>query len=292
LSTSPDRAATAARYALAAFFVALATLLQPTTIRALLPAVGRVRRRGGVRRVAWRAWSRRTGCVAVGVCVGPRRVARDRALDRRPRPAGVFDASSFLTLALIGGALGWVTRRLRSAESTLRERERELVQARDRLETAVERTERLRASEERYALAMEAAGEGHTDWNVETGEFYVSPRLLDILGHPPGTTFADRADWVRRLPLRSDDRKRWEAAVADHFAGPNAKFQMDLRIAVDGRTRWVAFNYIATRDDTGKVVRWTGSIADVDEAKRDVATVLDTIRARSRCSRAVASSTS
>ena len=125
----------------------------------------------------------------------------------------------------------------------------------------------LRTSEERYALAMEAAGDGHTDWNLVTGEFYISPRLLRILGYAPGTTFADRADWVRRFPFHPEDRPRWEAAVADHFAGREAKFRMDLRIVVSGETRWVAFTFIASRDASGKPVRWTGSIADINDAK-------------------------
>jgi PAS domain S-box-containing protein len=125
----------------------------------------------------------------------------------------------------------------------------------------------LRASEERYALAMEAAGDGHIDWNLVTGEFYISPRLLRILGYPPGTTFADRADWVRRFPFHPEDRPRWEAAIAAHFAGREATFRMDLRIVVKGETRWVAFTFIATRDPAGKPVRWTGSIADINDAK-------------------------
>src|SRR5262245_21122425 len=127
--------------------------------------------------------------------------------------------------------------------------------------------EALRRSEERYSLAMEAAADGYTDWNLETGEFYISPRLLKILGYAPGTTFADRGDWVRRFPFHPEDRKRWEAAIAAHLAGREAKFRMDLRIAVNGETRWVAFNFIAARDPAGKPVRWTGSIADINDAK-------------------------
>src|SRR5262249_21078979 len=106
---------------------------------------------------------------------------------------------------------------------------------------------------------------------------HTSPRLLKILGYPQDTTFADRADWVHRFPFHPDDRKRWEAAIAAHFAGREAKFKMDLRIVVNGETRWVAFTFIATRDAAGNVVRWTGSIADSGDAKRDRATMLDAI---------------
>jgi PAS domain S-box-containing protein len=145
---------------------------------------------------------------------------------------------------------------------------------------AIERAESinvLRRSEERYALAMEAASDGHTDWNLVTGEFYVSPRLLRITGHSPDATFVDRADWVRRFPFHPEDRARWEAAIATHFAGREAKFNGDFRIVVNGETRWLAFNFIAMRDATGNVIRWTGSIADINDGKRDIATVLDAI---------------
>ena len=135
----------------------------------------------------------------------------------------------------------------------------------------------LKLSEERYALAMEAAADGHMDWNFLTGEFYISPRMLQIVGHPLDATFADRADWVARFPFHPEDRKRWETAVAAHFAGREAIFKMDLRIVVNGEMRWLAFNFIATRDAAGKVVRWTGSITDLTDAKRDVATVVESI---------------
>jgi PAS domain-containing protein len=41
----------------------------------------------------------------------------------------------------------------------------------------IERGERaLRESEERYALAMEGANEGHFDWNFDEGPSFLSPQ--------------------------------------------------------------------------------------------------------------------
>jgi PAS domain S-box-containing protein len=131
-----------------------------------------------------------------------------------------------------------------------------------------EALEKLRNSEQRYALAMEAAGDGHTDWDLVSGEFYISPRLLEIVGHPPGASFADRADWVRRFPFHPEDRPKWEAAVAAHYAGRDSHFKMELRIVVRGEVRWTAFHFLSTRDAAGKPIRWTGSIGDITEQKR------------------------
>jgi PAS domain S-box-containing protein len=126
----------------------------------------------------------------------------------------------------------------------------------------------LRESEERYALAMEAAGDGHTDWNLETGEHYISPGLLKICGYAPETTFRDRAEWVRRFPFHPDDRPKWEQAIAAHFAGREPNFKMELRIVVGGEVRWTAFHFLSKRDAAGKPIRWTGSIGDITDWKR------------------------
>jgi PAS domain S-box-containing protein len=128
--------------------------------------------------------------------------------------------------------------------------------------------EALRNSEQRYALAMEAAGDGHTDWDLVSGEHYISPRLLQICGYAPGTSFRDRADWVRRFPFLPEDRAKWEQSVAAHFAGRESHFKMELRIVVRGEVRWTAFHFLCTRDAAGTPIRWTGSIGDITEQKR------------------------
>ncbi len=128
--------------------------------------------------------------------------------------------------------------------------------------------EALRNSEQRYALAMEAAGDGHTDWDLRTGEHYISPRLLQICGYPPDATFRDRAEWVQRFPFHSEDRPKWERAVAAHFASSESHFKMELRIVVGGEVRWTAFHFLSTRDATGTPIRWTGSVGDITEQKR------------------------
>src|SRR6202163_173095 len=127
--------------------------------------------------------------------------------------------------------------------------------------------EALRFSEQRYALAMEASGEGHWDWNVGTDEFYADPRMLELYGFPPGTTFAGRLDFLARLPLHPQDRPKWEAAAAAHFAGTAARIDMEIRILLRGETRWIHLTGLVSRDAADKPSRWTGSVADVTDRR-------------------------
>ena len=181
---------------------------------------------------------------------------------------GFFDLPRFITLGLTGAAVGWGTSSYRRAAAVLRERDRELTRARDELETAVaERTAHLAASEERYALAMRASGEGHWDWKIDTDEFYASPRYLEIAGFPADMEYSRRADIVDRIPFHPDDRATYQAAVAAHFAGKTPRVDLVIRIIPNGELRWLHVIGMCTRDADGKPVRWAGSANDITARK-------------------------
>jgi PAS domain S-box-containing protein len=127
--------------------------------------------------------------------------------------------------------------------------------------------EALRLSEERYAMAMDAAGEGHWDWIVGSDEFYCSPRMLAMCGFPEGTRFAGRSDFLARFPFHPEDQPQWAQAVAAHLAGRTARFQMRIRMIPNGQVRWIDCTGLVLRDADGKPLRWTGSVADVTERK-------------------------
>ena len=126
----------------------------------------------------------------------------------------------------------------------------------------------LKRSEERYALVMAAADEGYWDWIVASDQFHASPRLLEMYGLPPATTFAGREDFLARIPLHPEDRPKWQEAVAAHFAGETARFDKELRILRGGETRWLHLTGLATRTASGEVVRWAGATKDVTARKQ------------------------
>jgi PAS domain S-box-containing protein len=125
----------------------------------------------------------------------------------------------------------------------------------------------LRRSEDRYARAMEASGDGHTDWIVATDEFYASPRLLEMCGLPPDTTFAGRSDFVARFPVHPEDRERIVAAVNAHYAGTSARFELDMRVLRRGETRWMHAIFLCSRDASGTLVRASTAVTDVTDRK-------------------------
>jgi PAS domain S-box-containing protein len=114
---------------------------------------------------------------------------------------------------------------------------------------------------------MGAAGEGHWDWNIAKDEYYCSPRMLEMYGFPVYSASSRRADFLAQVPFHPEDRSKWEDAVAAHFAGVTGRFDLEIRIVPQGETRWIHLTGMCYRDDSGKPVRWTGSVTDVTDRK-------------------------
>jgi signal transduction histidine kinase len=68
--------------------------------------------------------------------------------------------------------------------------------------------------------------------------------------------------------MHPEDFARWEAAREELFAGTGERLAMEVRYIVRGETRWHNLQAICKRDDTGKVIRWTGSTTDITDRKR------------------------
>ena len=64
----------------------------------------------------------------------------------------------------------------------------------------------LRASEERYELAMSAVNEGVYDWDIASGEVYFSEGVHRVLGLSPGELRSTK-DWLARV--HPDDLRRY-----------------------------------------------------------------------------------
>ena len=66
----------------------------------------------------------------------------------------------------------------------------------------------LRQSEERYALAMEGANEGHFDWNFENGSSFLSPQMKLLHGRGADAPVTTREAWMAAVDIHPDDVAR------------------------------------------------------------------------------------
>jgi PAS domain S-box-containing protein len=135
--------------------------------------------------------------------------------------------------------------------------------------TPLERAEQaLRASEERLALALDAAEYGVWDWNVATGEVAYDDRWLRILGFARGDVPADIDTWRSRV--HPDDLASVDAAMAAHWRGETEAFAAEHRLRrKDGTFLWVLTRgRIVARGPEGRPLRIAGTQRDVSDRKR------------------------
>jgi PAS domain-containing protein len=72
----------------------------------------------------------------------------------------------------------------------------------------------LRFSEERHHLAVVGSNDGLWDWNVQTGEMYVSPRTKDLVGYADHEI--ENSPEALLALVHPDDRQGALAAVRAH----------------------------------------------------------------------------
>ena len=127
----------------------------------------------------------------------------------------------------------------------------------------------LRKSEERYALAMDGANEGHWDWDLASDRIFVSPKMKALAGLMPDTPVATRADMLASSNVHADDLPRLHERVNDHIEGRTSLFELEYRVRhPDGEWHWLLARGRALRDGDGKAYRFVGSAIDVSARKK------------------------
>jgi PAS domain S-box-containing protein len=127
--------------------------------------------------------------------------------------------------------------------------------------------QRLRQSEARFQLAMEAANDGLWDWNLQTGATYFSPRWFTMLGYTPEDFPASHETWSELL--HSEDREAFEAVVRSH-ADSGEDFSLDFRMRNrGGEWQWInARGRVVAWDDQGRSLRMVGTHSDITPRKQ------------------------
>jgi PAS domain S-box-containing protein len=125
---------------------------------------------------------------------------------------------------------------------------------------------RLRESEERYALVARASNDGLWDWKLPTNEVYFSTRWKATLGYDDDEISSSPSEWFDRI--HPQDRASVERDIGLHLAGQILFFENEHRMRHrNGTFRWVMTRGLAVRNSEGVPVRFAGSQADITEGK-------------------------
>ena len=140
--------------------------------------------------------------------------------------------------------MGRLGRTLDGMATALAERDARLEQGRRQLEATADA---LRASEQRFARALEAAEEGLWEYDHLRDVLTPSPRFAAMVGSTPAELAGPFAGMMARI--HPEDRPTFQRAVELHEAGQAPRVQAEFRMRhADGSWRWMA--------SQGRVVEW------------------------------------
>ncbi|MEX3896246.1 ATP-binding protein [Paraburkholderia sp. BR10954] len=123
----------------------------------------------------------------------------------------------------------------------------------------------LRASEERFQLAVRGATAGLWDWNPQTGAMYFSPHFKAIMGNAQNNLPNEAS--VHQEAIHPEDIDRVTACLTAHLEHKNA-YDVEYRIrTMSGEYRWVQSRGQALWNISGQPYRMVGWIIDVTERK-------------------------
>jgi PAS domain S-box-containing protein len=128
--------------------------------------------------------------------------------------------------------------------------------------------ERLRDSEERLRLALQAANQGLYDLDVRTGQTVVSPEYARMLGYEPEEFQESNAAWRERL--HPDDRVGVYQAYEDYVAGRVAEYRVEFRQRTkNGQWKWIlSLGKVQQRDADGQPLRMLGTHTDITATRQ------------------------
>ena len=125
----------------------------------------------------------------------------------------------------------------------------------------------LRASEARFAAAVQATNDGVWEWDLVQRQVYFSDRWKEILGCAPGEIADELLEWQDRV--HSEDRERFDRACREFFDGKGTLFGLEYRLRHrDASYRWILLQALLVRAPDGRPLRLTGAHTDITARKQ------------------------
>lgn len=169
--------------------------------------------------------------------------------DRFSRDHSLFVAVAGSVLSLLIALLSW-----------------QMINTRRRaVRLAKEMTEELRESEQRWAFALEGAGDGVWDWQVAEGKIIFSRRWKEMLGCAEEDIGDDPDEWQSRV--HPEDLPEAQAAMQRCLVGETPVYVVEQRMRCkDGGWKWVlARGMVVSRGEDGAPLRMIGTVSDINE---------------------------
>jgi len=125
----------------------------------------------------------------------------------------------------------------------------------------------LKESNLRFDFALEGAGYGLWDWNVQSGEHFFCKRYKAMLGYQEHEFANTEADWLDHL--HPDDRGGVLATLKAYLDGVTTNYAALYRMRCkDGSHRWIqSRGMVVSRDPQGQPIRMSGTHADLTERR-------------------------
>ncbi|HYD94449.1 MAG TPA: EAL domain-containing protein [Noviherbaspirillum sp.] len=121
----------------------------------------------------------------------------------------------------------------------------------------------LRASEERFHLALEAAGDGVWDWEIASRNFTLSARGRAMLGYGENDIGSKLENWLAITHPEDQERVRANtmACVQGRIPFLSCEYRVRCR---DGSWKWLlARGAVVNRDADGRATRMVGTTIDI-----------------------------
>lgn len=149
-----------------------------------------------------------------------------------------------------------------------------LAGSRERAQALAQRmTRALRESEQRWAFALEGAGDGVWDWDMRADTLVTTARWKALMGWPLA---AGEPRLVQMLPLiHPDDHVGLRQRLRDCVQGGLGTFEVEYRVRAEGGGwRWLlARGRIVERDEGGDPLRMIGTLSDIDARRQSEAQI-------------------
>ncbi len=131
----------------------------------------------------------------------------------------------------------------------------------------------LRRSEERLALVLRGSNDASWDFDLLSGDRYLSPRLWQLLGWPEAPPGEDTGQLLALL--HDDERQSLVERYIQALQGGDSNIDIELRLRHrQGHHVPVLARGFVSRQADGRAVRLSGTCTDLSERKRAEAQIL------------------